>query len=320
MPLTTRTQIPAEVNNLYNRDLLERAVPALVHQRWAQVRDIPKNSGTDTIKFRRYGALATNTTPLTEGVTPAGKQLSSTEITAQVQYYGDYVTLSGKLQYETYDPILSEAAEVLGEQAGESLEEVCRDVLAAGTTVQYAGAAVSRVTVAAGMLCDRSEVLDAVLTLKGNDAKHVTSMVNPSTGYNTDAVMPAFIGIVHPQTTRNLKDATDYVPVANYSQPGAAMMNEVGKLDEVRFVETTKGKVFTGSGAAGIDVYATLIIARHAYGVTRLSGEAMRNIVKPLGSAGTEDPLDQRATSGWKATFVAKILNQNFLLRIEHAN
>jgi N4-gp56 family major capsid protein len=45
----------------------------------------------------------------------------------------------------------------------------------------------------------------------------------------------------------------------------------------------------------------------------------MKNIVKPLGSAGTADPLEQRATSGWKATFVAKILNDAFLVRVEHA-
>ena len=68
-----------------------------------------------------------------------------------------------------------------------------------------------------------------------------------------------------------------------------------------------------------IDVYATIIFGSDAYGTTRISGEAMKNIVKPLGSAGTADPLDQRATSGWKATFVAKILNDAFLVRIEHA-
>ncbi|MBU2249839.1 MAG: N4-gp56 family major capsid protein [Gammaproteobacteria bacterium] len=92
MDNTTRTTIPAEVNNFYDRTLLERVTPLLVHTNFAQVRDIPQNSGTDTIKFRRYGSLTANTTALSEGVTPPGTQLSSTEITAQVLYYGDYVT------------------------------------------------------------------------------------------------------------------------------------------------------------------------------------------------------------------------------------
>ena len=88
MPTTTRTQIPAEVNNFYDRTLLERAKALMVHTRWAQVRDIPRNAGTSTIKFRRYANLAAATTPLQEGVTPVGSQLSSTEITAVVKQYG----------------------------------------------------------------------------------------------------------------------------------------------------------------------------------------------------------------------------------------
>jgi len=82
---------------------------------------------------------------------------------------------------------------------------------------------------------------------------------------------------------------------------------------------TTNGKILSGEGAGSIDVHATMILAADFYGITRISGEAMKNIIKPLGSAGTADPLDQRSTSGWKATFVAKILNENFAVRIEHA-
>ena len=78
---------------------------------------------------------------------------------------------------------------------------------------------------------------------------------------------------------------------------------------------TTNAKTFSSS----VTVHGTMIIGSDFYGISRVSGEAMRNIVKPLGSAGTADPLDQRSTSGWKASFVAKILNENFAVRIEHA-
>lgn len=43
----------------------------------------------------------------------------------------------------------------------------------------------------------------------------------------------------------------------------------------------------------------------------------MRVITKPLGSAGTADPLDQRATQGWKMNHVAVILNNAFMVRYE---
>ena len=65
--------------------------------------------------------------------------------------------------------------------------------------------------------------------------------------------------------------------------------------------------------------YYALILASEYYGISRISGEAMKNIVKPLGSAGSADALDQRSTSGWKATFVTTRLNENFCVRIEHA-
>jgi len=316
---TTRTQIPAEVNNFYDRVLLEKAVPAFVHNRFAQVRDIPANSGTDTIKFRRYGLLAAQTTALTEGVTPSGKQLSVTDITAVVLYYGDYVTLTDKVQWETYDPILTETAELLGIQVGDSLDQLCRDVVAATTTKQFASTAVSTVTVTAAMKINRAEVKEAVRTLKIANAKPVTSMINPSTGYNTTPLNAAFIGIVHPSTTFDLDDAVGWIPVEKYPNKGDVMANEVGSIAGVRFIESTNAKVRTAGGAGGIDVYSTLIVGMYAYAQTRISGKSLMNIVKPLGSAGTADPLDQRSTSGWKLTYVAKILNDNFLVDLQHA-
>ena len=79
-------------------------------------------------------------------------------------------------------------------------------------------------------------------------------------------------------------------------------------MTKFALLKSPNAKVFTGQGESSADVYATLIFGAEAYGTTRVSGEAVKNIVKPLGSAGTDDPLDQRATSGWKITFVAKIL------------
>jgi N4-gp56 family major capsid protein len=316
---TTRTQIPAEVNAFYDRTLLERAVPAFVHNRWAQVRDVPANSGTDTIKFRRYGSLTAQTTALSEGVTPAGKQLSVTDVTATVLYYGDYVTLTDKVQWETYDPILTETAEILGEQVGDSVDQLCRDVMAATTTKQYASTATSTVTVTSAMKINRQEVKEAVRTLKNNNAKPIMSMINPTTGYNTTPIGMSFIGIVDPSTTFDLDDATGWIPVEKYPNKSDVMPNEVGSLANVRFVESTNAKVRAAEGAGSIDVYSTLIFGRNAYAQTRISGKTLMNIVKPLGSAGTADPLDQRSTSGWKLTYVAKILNDNYILDLQHA-
>ncbi len=73
------------------------------------------------------------------------------------------------------------------------------------------------------------------------------------------------------------------------------------------------------AGSEGRDVYSTLILGADAYGTTELEGGGMRNIVKQLGSGGTADPLDQRATTGWKALKTAEILVQEYMVRIETA-
>lgn len=321
MPTTTRTQIPREVSNYYDRTLLLRVVPRFVHMRWAQFRDIPRKGGTNTIKFRRYSNLTAATTPLIEGVTPAGSSLSVTDITATVQQYGDYIKGTDVVEYESEDPVLTETANILGDQASDTLDILTRDILAAGTNVFYGGNATSRVTVDTTDLIDATVVKKVVRLLKNNNARKMMEMLNPTTGIGTTPINSSFIALVHPNTTYDLKNlsATGWIPVEKYASQKNVMDGEVGAIDEVRFVESSNCKVFVGEGASGIDVYATIVLADQAYGVTRITGESLQNIVKPLGSGGTEDPLNQRWTSGWKTTFTAKILNDAFLVRIEHA-
>jgi len=315
--MTTTGEVTQGVNNFYDRKLLMKAVPLFLHTKWAQVRDIPRNN-TDDIKFRRYTLLTAATTPLTEGVTPVGSQLAITDVPATVEQYGDYVLLTDKLLFTTLDPVLTETAEILGVQAGDTLDQLTREILAACTSVQWPSTAGAIGEVSAAMKITKTEVQEAVRTLKGANARKITSMVDASTGFNTSPLPSCFIGIVHPNTTFDLKNIPGFIRIEEYGQK-KAMEGEVGTLDEVRFIESTNAKVFTGSGAGSIDVYGTLILAAEAYGISRISGEAMKNIVKALGSGGSTDPLNQRQTSGWKATFVAVILNQAFLLRIEHA-
>jgi N4-gp56 family major capsid protein len=312
------------VNNFYDRTLLTRAVALFVHTRWAQVRDIPRNAGTKTIKFRRYGNLSAATTPLSEGVTPAGSQLSVTDITATVAQYGDYITVTDVLSWESQDAVLMEAAEIMGDQAGDTLDQLTRDILNAGTAAIYSGTSNTQTSdVTAGDVISYGNLDAASLALKNNKARPITRQINPSTGYNTTPIPASYIGIIHPTITAKVATFTGWTPVEKYSNQQGIMEGEVGSYSangtKIRFIETTNAKVKAGQGNGSIDVYCTLIFGSNAYGITRISGEAMKNIVKPLGSAGSGDPLDQRATSGWKATFVAKILNEDFIERIESA-
>lgn len=317
MAIQTSTQV-SHLRSFYDRALLVRLLPHLVHTMFAQVRDVPMNS-TNVIKFRRYNGLGLATTALTPGVTPSSTSLSITDISATLSQYGNVIETSDELLDTTEDMYENEITNLLAENAGQSLDQIARDILVTGSSVQYASTATTRVTVSSTMKINLSEIREVVRTLKANNARKITSMINPSTGIDTIPVNSCFVALVHPNTTYDLKQDSAFVPVENYPNQADVMPGEVGKMDEVRFIETTYAKVFTAAGASGIDVYATLVFAADAYGVSRLSGRAMQRISKPLGSAGTADALDQRATESWKAWFTTVILQDSAMVRIEHA-
>jgi len=314
---TTTTEITSAVNNYFDRRLLKKAKPRLNYLKFAQVRDLPSNA-SEVIKFRRYTLLSAATTALSEGTTPTGSQLAKTDITATVLQYGDFVTLTDFLLFTTLDPILRETADLLGQQTGNTLDQLIRTLLVAGTTVQYASTATASNEITSGMKLTKAEVKEAVRTLKQQNTDKITEMIDPSDKFGSAPVDEAFVAFVHPDTTFDLKDEPGFVRVEEYGQK-KAMPGEIGALDEVRFIESTNASVDSGAGSGSIDVYDTIIVGMEAYAQSRISGQAVRNIIKPLGSGGSADPLDQRQTSGWKATFVGSRLNENFMIRVEHA-
>ena len=90
------------------------------------------------------------------------------------------------------------------------------------------------------------------------------------------------------------------------------------------WVTTQALKVVPSGGAAnGDEVHASIIYGQHAYGLVKLGGGKgkpnIRIIVKPLGSSGSDDPLDQRGTIGWKVKhFACAVIQDDFICRVEH--
>lgn len=318
--MNTRTNIPEEVQAVYDRNLLTRAVAFFTHLRFAQIRDIQEHAGTFTINFRRYSNLAAATTALSEGITPDGKSLTVTKVEATVKQYGDFVPVTDVVQFSSQDSVLLETSDILGDQASDTFDQLARDIFNAGTSVYYGGSGHTlRSQVAAGEIITDALIKKVVRLLKNNKCRFITRIVNPSNNYNTTPLNAAYIGICDPDTTYDLEAITGWIPVEKYANKSDVMENEIGSYGRVRFIETTNAKIFEGEGASSIDVHSTLIFGKDAFGISRITGQTLKNIIKPLGSAGTSDPLDQRATSGWKATFVALILNNDYVARIEHA-
>lgn len=301
MATQTIATLTQENKTFYERTLLKRLVPNLLFAKYGQKRPIPTHEG-GTINFRRFNSLSPATTALTEGVTPAGSNLSISVVTATPEQYGDFVEISDKLDMVGIDPVLTETAQVLGEAAALTVDTLVRDVVSAGTNVQYANGKTSTATVAATDVMTSTEILKAVRTLKNANAKPMEG------GF--------FIGIVDPDVSYDIQKDALWQDISKYSGGEAIMKGEIGKLGGVRFIETTNVK--TGTGASGATVHFCMIIGRDAYGVVDIDGGSVPEmIVKPFGSGGTTDPLDQRATAGYKLFMTAVRLQELAMLRLE---
>lgn len=375
----------------YDRQLLESAKTRFVHAKYGQKRPIPKNSGK-RVEFRKWNLFDANDAmeALQEGVTPASQALSQSNVEVEVAQYGAYVEVSDLLDMTGYDQVISESAELLGEQLGTVVEWVTRDAMNAGTNVQYANGKSGRGEITAADKLTVAEIRKAVRTLKKAKARP----------FGDEGRKPHFICICSPEATYDLQSDSLWQDVSKYSCAEQIYSGEIGRLFGVVFVESTEAKVFSqsvlnkvktatsssktfvlknslkdaeaaylstagnkikigtaeytvasfdaatntvtlsdnatltadaivysedagsidGTTKTGADVHSTLIFGRDAYGIVDVGGSgALQIIIKPHGSAGTSDPLDQRATVGAKvAAYAAKILNELWIIRIEH--
>jgi N4-gp56 family major capsid protein len=293
-----------EMKTFYDKVLLTRTVPTLIHTSFAQQRRIPLNGGK-IIEFRRFANLATAVTPLTEGTPPSLKDLTVTAITATVAQYGDAVGFSDLVSTTTIDPLLTETTEILADQAATTIDEITREVLVLGTSVRYASTAVSRVTVGAAMILTPAEIRLAVLDLKLGRARRINGF---------------YQAMIHPRTALDLMNTAEWRDAQNYNQTGRVFDGSLGTLYGVKFWESDVAKVYVNAGVGSVvDVFASLFFGADAWGMVSLAGHNLQTYFKPKGSAGTADPIDQQQSLGWKVAFVAKILTDAFMLRLEHS-
>ena len=304
MATTTQTygNLTAEQKTFYDRTLLSRLLPNLTFLKYGQKRPMPKNEG-DTVNFRRFNSLAVPAASLTEGVTPDGTTLSITAVPATVAQEGNWVRLSDKISMVGIDPVLTESAALMGENAAKTLETRCADVIFKGTSQQFAGGAASAAAIAAGKVINSEEIKKAVRTLRNNNAEPVEG------GY--------YLGFCDPSVAYDLQNDALWQDISKYNGAENIMKGEIGRIHGVRFILTTMCPTDTKTASAGT-LHKTLIVGKDAYGVVDVNGSSKPEIIiKPTGSAGTEDPLNQRASVGWKAMAVTVRLQELAMVCIQ---
>lgn len=302
------TQVNGEV---YNRTLLERLKPELMLTTYGEPSmSSPKNAG-DTQSWRRYNSLATATTPLVEGVTPEGVNGSVTKVSATVNQYGNYLVTSDRMTLTALDPTITEFSEIMGENAGESIENIVRDIVAGGSNVAYAGTKLTRDTIASTDKITALDILKLRRNLKRSKVKKI-KLPNGRMGY---------LAFIHTDVATDLMQTQEWKDQNTYVDTKNRENGEIGQMYGIYFLEYDLAPKFTGQGAGGtVDVYAMLVIGKGAFGVPDVAGSSKPKIIVKLAqNSGTEDALEQRNTVGWKALFTGVRLQELAIVRYECA-
>jgi N4-gp56 family major capsid protein len=233
----------------------------LLFDQAADIQPVAQAMPGSGVTFTIFSDIAAATSTLNEVTDVTPTALSDSQVTVTLNEYGNAVVTTAKLRGTAFLDVDSAAANIIGYNAGDSMDQVVREVLAGGTNVVYAtgGSSTpsSRTTVAAEDIIAADDVRKVVAQLRG---------ANVAT-FNGD-----YMGFIHPDVSYDFRSATDaaaWRTPANYVDPMGIYNGEIGKFESVRFIETPRAKVFTnasdGSGSTGtVDVYCTHIMGRQA--------------------------------------------------------
>ncbi len=326
--LVTDLAAPPDATQTYFvRKLLMNARIYNFYERFADDVDLPQGEGRNVI-VRRYAHLPL-AGQLSQGIPPTGKVPTLDDFTVALVQHGDYVALTDMARWTQKDPVVNKFTELIGLMMGYTVDTYIRNIAIAGTAVTFSNGAARTdlVTILDGNDLDR-----AIRTLLSNGAEFLFGGNDGTTAVGTAPTMPAFALVVHPRTVFTLQNITGFKDASQYR--GAAP-NEYGRYKSLAcFLATDPSSLGIGApsvASAGgtssavtntagtVDVFQSLAIGKHAYHQVGLNGKSTSLHVKPLGSAGTADPLDQLSTIGAKHTGAGLITNNNWINRIEHA-
>lgn len=322
----TKTAFSAAVRTFYEKRFLARALPRLVHGRWANRARVSKQGAV--YELTKYGSLAAVTAQLTEGTTPPETQIGSrTTLTMSPKWYGAWMGFTDEVDMEVQDPVISEMTGLLGEQAGVSLDYIYRTVLAGDSTIDFAGNA-AQIT---DLEYPTHEFCFMDIMIQYAELTAANAMPMNTTGYAV---------ILHPYSYATLFNDPIFVNLfVRESDP--IRTGYVGKLLDMEFFVTSNAYVQADAGANNADVYSAIFIGKDSHGAVSIVGyeptvadgggdklvnntgkaiNPVRIITKPVGQSGSDDPLDQRGTIGWKTSAEVKILQSAWIRNCKHTN
>jgi N4-gp56 family major capsid protein len=299
------------------KELIDILRQNLFFYKTAKVQPVTAGSNSKTVIFRGFNKLAL-ASAMSEGVVPTGQNLSLNTVTVTLTQYGDFTRITDVAEFLYDRNLLEDAAEVLGVQATETIENAVVNIIGAGTNAVYGDGSVStRGTVTAAMVFTTALIRRSVRFLERNNVKKFPAM---------PVIGRGFVTAGHPDVMNDLRNDTNFINAVNYSSPtpegrgestrGDLFSGELGFWLGSRIISTTVAPVYAGAGSAGADIYGVLTYGDGAYGVSELDG-GLQTYIHTGGSQDTFNPLEQFATVGWKWMGAAAILDNNRIVRNE---
>lgn len=357
MSITTSSTISAPVNVVFQETLLRNAKANCPYFAGSTPAEISEHMGTFTAKWRRIENLTPVTTALAEltgAVTFPTRQESQPSITdtsATVSKYGNFFFLNEEVDLINFTGQTDKLMEVLGINAGQSLNRLQRNVLEDNLTAILGGSAttatgISGTPTASGFI-KRSDIANLQNTLQRNIAMKFTPQTTGSTNVGSTPIRASFLGMTHVDVEEDLRTLTGFNSVETYAGQIETYDGEIGHVGGVRFIATpessidvTTGVAATGSAtthgrstATRYDVYNTVVIGQDCIGSVGLGFEHIKEtytagdklpgvqvISKARGSAGAADPLNELSSLGWKSWHAGVVLNTGWGRCLRHTS
>lgn len=325
MTKSGNADISQRTNVYAAKEMLAHAMPVMVLEKMGMTKPMPKNK-SQTIKFRRPKTLSASTVPLTEGVTPSSTSFGYEDVEATLAQYGDVITVTDVIEDTHEDPVLNDAAQQCGENIGRTIEALTYGVVKAGTNVFYGNGA-SRAAVNTAISLNKQRAVTRAL--KAQKAMKITKILSGSPNYETRAIEASYVAVAHTDIEPDIRGMTGFTPVAEYGQRQPICPEEIGSVEDVRYVLSPDLEPFLAAGsgtlngmvsqgAANVDVYPVLFFGKEAFATVALRGYgAVEPSIIPAGTKTKDDPLGQRGYVGWKTYFAATITNHLWMARLE---
>lgn len=327
---TTTASLSSLMKTYYDRLLLDRLNPNLRYDQFATKKNLPRNEGK-TILWNRLTNLAQGYT-LTELTVPGLSAMSASQVSATLVQKGYVIGVSDLYNMTSISKPVEDAVELLGRSASLTIDNEYKDKIGFG---QACSTGVANAASATYLSCftegfptlSNSVVAWGTRPLVNNFASTALSVDRVRTAVThlrTLDVMPMddgyYVGIIHPVIADKIMQDTNWVTWNAYTNPNAMYKGEIGKVHNVRFVDSSNAMTTpvlasawsAGSSnfSAGGTMYGTLIFGRGAYaGVKMEAGNGVNTYIVPNDKADKSDPLAQFGTVGYKITMAAKILN-----------